>query len=290
MIRKREYGVTYTLPLTFWLTVFFVIPISIIFLYSFLKSGIYGGVEWQFSLDGYRALANPVFLKVVSATINISFWSTVLTVLMALPTAYFIARSKYKNLFLFLIIIPFWTNFLIRVYAWIAILGNNGFLNNFLMSTGLINDYVQFLYNKYAVIIVTMYTYLPYAILPLYSTIEKFDFSLLEAARDLGATKQQSMIKVLMPNIKAGVTTAILFVFIPTLGSYAIPQLVGGTDSMMLGNTIARELTITRNWPLSSSISVILTAVTMVAVLLFTSLDRRADTRAIKEDKHAAQK
>jgi spermidine/putrescine transport system permease protein len=290
MIRKREYGVSYTLPLTFWLTVFFVIPISIIFLYSFLKSGIYGGVEWSFSLAGYRALANPVFLKVVSATLNISFWSTALTVLLALPTAYFIARSKYKNLFLFLIIIPFWTNFLIRVYAWIAILGNNGFLNSFLLSTGLITEHVQFLYNKYAVIIVTMYTYLPYAILPLYSTIEKFDFSLLEAARDLGATKQQSMLKVLIPNIKAGVTTAILFVFIPTLGSYAIPQLVGGTDSMMLGNTIARELTITRNWPLASSISVILTAVTMVAVLLFTRLDRRAETTVVKEDSHAAQK
>ena len=290
MIRKREYGVTYTLPLTLWLTLFFVIPISIIFLYSFLQSGIYGGVEWHFSLDGYRALANPVFLKVVGATLNISFWATILTVLMALPTAYFIARSKYKNLFLFLIIIPFWTNFLIRVYAWIAILGNNGFLNNFLMGTGLTSDYIQFLYNKYAVIIVTMYTYLPYAILPLYATIEKFDFSLLEAARDLGATKQQSMLKVLIPNIKAGITTAVLFVFIPTLGSYAIPQLVGGTDSMMLGNTIARELTITRNWPLSSSISVILTAVTMVAVLLFTRLDRRADTRVIEEDISAAQK
>ena len=273
MIRKREYGQAYTLPLTLWLTLFFVIPISIIFLYSFLKSGTYGGVEWQFSLEAYKALANPVFLKVVWATICIAVWATALTVLLALPTAYFIARSKHKNLFLFLIIIPFWTNFLIRVYAWIAILGNNGFLNNFLLQLGVITDPVQFLYNQYAVIVVTIYTYLPYAILPLYATIEKFEFSLLEAARDLGATKAQSMRKVLIPNIKAGIMTAVLFVFIPTLGSYAIPKLVGGTDSLMLGNTIANELTITRNWPLASAISLILTAVTMAGVLLFTRLD-----------------
>ena len=284
MIRKREYGQTYTLPLTLWLTLFFVIPISIIFLYSFLKSGTYGGVEWQFSLEAFQALVNPVFLKVVWATISIALWATILTVSFALPTAYFIARSKYKNLFLFLIIIPFWTNFLIRVYAWIAILGNNGFLNNLMIQLGVITDPVQFLYNKYAVIIVTMYTYLPYAILPLYATIEKFDFSLLEAARDLGATKQQSMLKVLIPNIKAGVMTAVLFVFIPTLGSYAIPKLVGGTDSMMLGNTIANELTITRNWPLASAISLILTAVTMAAVLLFTRLDKKESTVVVGEE------
>ena len=132
-----------------------------------------------------------------------------------------------------------------------------------------------------------MYTYLPYAILPLFSTIEKFDFSLLEASRDLGATKQQSMVKVLLPNIRAGLITAILFVFIPTLGSYAIPQLVGGTDSMMLGNTIARELTVTRNWPLASAISVILTGVTMLAVLLFTRLNTREKEVRVETDDEA---
>jgi spermidine/putrescine transport system permease protein len=125
------------------------------------------------------------------------------------------------------------------------------------------------LYNKWAVILVTTYTYLTFAILPLYSTIEKFDFSLLEAARDLGATKWQSILKVLLPNIRAGITTAVLFTFIPSFGSYAIPQILGGSDSLMLGNIIARELTITRNWPLAASISVVLTIITLRLVWSF---------------------
>ena len=207
-----------------------------------------------------------------------------MTLAFALPTAYFIARSRHKNVFLFLVIIPFWTNFLIRIYAWIALLGNNGFLNESLVHTGLAHGYTQFLYNQYAVIIVLTYAYLPFAILPLYSTIEKFDFSLLEAARDLGATKAQAIIKVLLPNIKSGITTAVLFTFIPAFGQYAVPQLVGGRDSFMLGNVIARELTVTRNWPLASSISAVLTLVTTAGVLIFMRLNRGAAAQAAKKE------
>jgi len=284
MVRKN-YGPTYSLPVALWLTVFFVIPIGIIFLYSFLKKGLYGGVEPHFSLDAYRALSNPAFLKVTLTTVLLSLAATAVTLLLALPSAYFIARSAFKNVLLFLVIIPFWTNFLIRVYAWIAILGNNGFLNNLLLGLGLTHGYTQFLYNHYAVIVVLVYTYLPFAILPLYSTIEKFDFSLLEAARDLGATKWQSIARVLLPNIKAGITTAILFTFIPAFGQYAVPQLVGGRDSYMMGNIIARELTVTRNWPLSSSISMALTLMTTLGVLIFLRFNavRRESSRKHNE-------
>jgi spermidine/putrescine transport system permease protein len=179
------------------------------------------------------------------------------------------ARSRYKNLLLFLVIIPFWTNFLIRIYAWIAILGNNGFLNQALMGLGITTNYVQLLYNPGAVIIVLVYTYLPYAILPLYSTIEKFDFSLLEAARDLGASNFRSIVSVLLPNIKGGIVTAVLFTFIPTFGAYAVPQLVGDKNSYMLGNIIADELRITRNWPLASAISMVITLVSIICILIF---------------------
>jgi spermidine/putrescine transport system permease protein len=253
---------------------FFVVPLSIIAVYSFMSKGIYGGVVWRFSLNGYQALFNPTFLSVSLSTFIIAASSSLLMVLLALPTSYFISRSRKKTLFLLLVIIPFWTNFLIRIYAWIAILGNNGFLNSFLFQSGITTHHIQFLYNKYAVILVTVYTYLPFAILPLYSTIEKFDFSLLEAARDLGATKAQSMFRVLIPSIKGGITTAILFTFIPAFGSYAIPQIIGGSDSLMLGNIIARELTITRNWPLAASISMVLTVVTTFGVLLFMQFNR----------------
>ena len=273
------------MPVAFWISVFFVVPVSIIFLYSFLEKGLYGGVVWRFSIDAYRALSNPTFLTVAFTTIILSVSATIITLLMALPTAYFIARSAFKNTLLFLVIIPFWTNFLIRIYAWIAILGNNGFLNNFLVSAGITHTYTQFLYNPFAVIIVLVYTYLPFALLPLYSTIEKFDFSLLEAARDLGATKSQSIFRVLLPNIKPGITTAILFTFIPAFGQYAVPQLVGGRNSFMLGNIIARELTVTRNWPLSSSISMALTVITTVGVLIFLRLNRSVSGNDKKEDK-----
>lgn len=275
---KRNYGPAYTLPVAVWISAFFIVPIAIIFLFSFLKKGIYGGVVWRFSIDAYSSLANPALLSVAGSTLFQSVVATVITLLLAIPAAYFIARSRYKNFFLFLVIIPFWTNFLIRIYAWIAILGNNGYLNNLLLSLHILGSPAQFLYNQYAVIIVMVYTYLPFAILPLYATIEKFDFSLVEAAQDLGATKQQAIFRVLIPNIRPGIITAILFTFIPAFGQYAIPQLVGGRDSFMLGNVIARELTVSRNWPLSSSISVVLTVMTMIGVLAFIRFQSGAAT------------
>lgn len=280
---KRNLGLLYTLPVTAWISFFFVIPLGIIFLYSFMEKGLYGGVVYRFSLAAYQALFNRAFIQVTFSTLWISLVSTTLTVLIALPCSYFIARSAHKTFFLFLVIIPFWTNFLIRIYAWIAILGNNGFLNNLLLQLGLTDSYVQFLYTKYAVIVVLVYTYLPFAILPLYATIEKFDFSLLEAAQDLGASKSQAMRKVLIPNIKGGLVTAVLFTFIPAFGAYAVPQLVGGSDSYMLGNIIARELTVTRNWPLSSAISLVITLVTTLCVLLLLRLN------AAKERKNRAR-
>jgi spermidine/putrescine transport system permease protein len=178
------------------------------------------------------------------------------------------------------IIIPFWTNFLIRVFAWINILGNNGFLNVFLMRLGIVKDYVPLLYNQGAVILVLVYMYLPYAILPLFASIDKFDFSLLEAARDLGATKHWAIFKILFPNIKSGIYTAVLFTFIPIFGAYAVPLLVGGKDSYMLGNVIADQLGKSRNWPLASSISMVLTLITTTGVLLMLGLQRTSKKEA----------
>jgi spermidine/putrescine transport system permease protein len=189
------------------------------------------------------------------------------------------AKSKNQNLLLLLIIIPFWTNFLIRVFAWMNILGNNGFLNQFLMHVGLIDDYIHFLYNQKVVILVLVYMYLPYAILPLFSSIDKFDFSLLEAARDLGATKPGSMIRVLLPNIRSGIFTAVLFTFIPIFGAYAVPLLVGGNDPYMLGNVIADQLSKSRNWPRAAAISMVLTVITTAGVLLMMNVQKRDASR-----------
>jgi spermidine/putrescine transport system permease protein len=266
---KRNYGALYAAPQAVWITLFFAAPLAIIVAYSFMKKGLYGGVEPEASLDAYRALANPTLLVVAFRTLWASVVATVVTILIALPCGYSIARSRNQSLMLFLVIVPFWTNFLVRIYAWIAILGNEGFLNDFFRFIGLVNDPIQFLYNQGAVILVLVYMYLPYAILPLFSTIDKFDFTLLEAARDLGATRMQAIRKVLMPNIRGGLVTAVLFTFIPIFGAYAVPLLVGGKDSYMLGNVIADQVMKTRNWPLASALSMAVTFLTAVAVILF---------------------
>jgi spermidine/putrescine transport system permease protein len=258
-----------------WFTLFFIAPLLIIILYSFLRKGLYGGVVMEFSLAAYRSLGNSSLIVVFVRTIIVSMLATLITIFIALPCGYFMAKSRNQTFLLLLIIIPFWTNFLIRVFAWMNILWNNGFLNELLERLGLIGENIHFLYNQKVVILVLVYMYLPYAILPLYSTIDKFDFSLLEAARDLGATKPQSMLKVLLPNIRSGVYTAVLFTFIPIFGAYAVPLLVGGKDSYMLGNVIADQLQKSRNWPLASAISLVLTVVTTAGVLLMMGLQKR---------------
>ena len=279
MAFRRNYGPAYSFPMAAWFTLFFLAPILIIVLYSFLKKGLYGGVEWEFSLEAYRSLANPSLLTITGRTIVVSVIATVITILIALPCGFFMARSKRQTLLLLLIIIPFWTNFLIRVFAWMNILGNNGFINEFLMHFNLISEFIPFMYNQKAVTLVLIYMYLPYAILPLYATIDKFDFSLLEAARDLGAGKLSAIIRVLLPNIKGGMFTAVLFTFIPIFGAYAVPQLVGGKDSYMLGNIIADQILKSRNWPLASAISMVLTVITTLGVLLMMSIQRREASR-----------
>ncbi len=281
---KKQVGLLYSLPQILWLLVFFAAPLCIIIVYSFLKKGLYGGVEPQFSLEAYTALANPNILLVTWRTLKISIIATALTLLIALPCGYSIARSKNQATRLFLVIVPFWTNFLVRIYAWISILGNEGFLNDILRALHLTTESVQFLYNQTAVILVLVYMYLPYAILPLFSTIDKFDFTLLDAARDLGASRFQSYVRVLLPNIKSGLMTAGLFTFVPIFGAYAVPLLIGGKDSYMLGNIIADQLTKTRNWPLASSISMTVTILTTGLVFLIAMRKPREQKQVFDAD------
>jgi len=204
--------------------------------------------------------------------------------LIALPCSYAMARSKYQTLFLFLIIIPFWTNSLIRIYAWINILSSEGFLNTFLMKLHLIKEPLSLIYNQGSVILVLVYMYLPFAILPLFTTIDKFDFALIDAARDLGAGKLESIIKVMLPNIKSGLFTALIFTFIPIFGAYTVPLLVGGKSSTMVGNIIVDQVQKTRNWPLASAFSVILTIISLIGVILMLKAEDK-ERKAGKNEK-----
>jgi spermidine/putrescine transport system permease protein len=288
---KRNYGLFYSGPMALWFTVFFLAPMIIIVIYSFHKKGLYGGIDaGQLSLNAYKSLGNPSFVIITIRTIITSLIATVIAILFALPCGYYMAKSRHQTLLLLIVIIPFWTNFLIRVFAWMNILGNNGFLNEFLIRIGLISDYIQFIYNQPAVILVLVYMYLPYAILPLFSTIDKFDFSLLEAAQDLGASKSIATIKVLFPNIRSGIYTAVLFTFIPIFGAYAVPLLVGGKESYMLGNVVADQLTKSRNWPLASAISMVLTLVTTAGILIMMNLQKKDASRLVDASQGAGER
>ncbi|HPO03562.1 MAG TPA: ABC transporter permease, partial [Treponemataceae bacterium] len=271
-----------------WFTLFFILPLAIIISYSFMKKGLHGGVELKFTLTAYAQMFNSSYGKLLVRTLWVTFLATVVSILLALPCGYAMARSKNQTFLLFLVIIPFWTNSLIRINAWIAILGNEGFINETLRKFGLITESLPLLYNQGAVILVMIYMYLPYAILPVFTAMDKFDFSLLEAARDLGASKSESMMKVLLPNVKSGIVTAIIFTFIPIFGAYTVPLLVGGKDSYMIGNVIVDQVTKIRNWPLASAFSVFITIVSTAGVLWMMGTSAREAARnksqAVKQE------
>ena len=208
---KLNTGTFYGWPMGIWFMIFFVVPLVIILVYSFLKKGVYGGVELKLTLKAYIQMFKPEYGLILLRTLKITVISTLITILIALPCAYAMARSKHQTLFLFLIIIPFWTNSLIRIFAWMSILNNDGMLNQILLKLGIIKEYLPFLYNTKAVILVSVYMYIPYAILPIFTAVDRFDFSLLEAARDLTATKMQAITKVLLPGIRSGIVSALIF-------------------------------------------------------------------------------
>ncbi|MCI6673312.1 MAG: ABC transporter permease [Sphaerochaetaceae bacterium] len=284
--KEQLKGSAYGWPMGLWFTLFFTIPLAIIILYSFLKRGLYGGVVWQFSLAAYQGMCKASFAKVLFRTLWITAASTFLCITLALPAAYAMARSRHQTLLLFLVIIPFWTNSLIRIYAWISILATDGFLNNVLLRLHLITEPLHMIYNNGSVILVLVYMYIPFAILPLFTTIDRFDFSLLDAARDLGCSKPQSMYKVLLPNIKSGITTALIFTFIPIFGAYTVPLLVGGKDSTMIGNIIVDQVSKTRNWPLASAFSMVLTLISLIGVFWMLGSGKREKA----ESKHKEEK
>jgi spermidine/putrescine transport system permease protein len=282
-------GSFYAWPMGIWFFIFFIAPLVIIFVYSFLTKGVYGGVEPKFTLKAYKDMFNPKYGLIVLRTLKITIISTAITILIALPCAYAMARSKYQTLFLFLVIIPFWTNSLIRIFAWMSILNNDGILNQLLMKLHIIKEYLPFLYNQNAVILVSVYMYIPYAILPIFTAVDRFDFSLIEAARDLGATKTQSMIKILIPGIKSGIISALIFTFIPIFGAYTVPLLVGGKDSYMLGNIIVDQVQKTRNWPLAAAFSLVITIISVVGIVWITKSneqDQKSKKKVTKEDNY----
>ncbi len=249
-----------TAPSFLWMVIFFLIPTILIFALSFRSTAPGGGIGEKWTLYTWQTISNPSYPEIVWRTIWLSVLTTALCIIISVPCAFAIARAsrKIRHFLVGLIILPFWTSFLVRVFAWKTLLHPEGVISNIFISLGFIQPTEQLLYNSGAVLVVMIYTYLPFAILPLYAAAEKFDFSLIEAALDLGSTPLRAFIQIFVPGIKAGIYSATLMVLIPALGSYVVPDIVGGTDSEMVGSKIYQRAIPDRNLPHASALSALL--------------------------------
>jgi spermidine/putrescine transport system permease protein len=258
-------GIRLLAPALAWAGLFCALPLLIVLLISFASRGAYGGVEWTFTLVNYRDLADPLYLWIYLRSCLLALAATVLCLLLGFPLAYHIARApaRRQGLWLTLVLVPFWTNFLVRTYAWMNVLRVDGLLGSLLAGTGLVPAPPEILYTDAAVLIGLVYGYLPFMVLPLYAAIERIDRSLVEAARDLHATGWAVFAHVVVPLAKPGIVAGCLLVFIPSLGAYLTPDLLGGARSMMIGNFIQHEYLVVRDWPLGSAASLVLMAMVL---------------------------
>ncbi len=248
------------LPTFVWLVVFYALPVLIMFLLAFKPVNFHGGIGDGWTLQTIRELSNPSYPEIIWRTIWQGIVSTAICIVIAVPISYHLARmeKRLRNFCLLLIVVPFWTNFLIRIYTWKVFLHPDGTFKHILVFLGLADSSTTLLYNQWAVLAVMVYTYLPYAILPIYAIAEKFDFSLLDAAKDLGASSFYAFRRVFLPSISNGIWTAVMVVLIPALGAYLIPNLVGGPTSELLGDKIAQRVFVDRNLPHASALSALL--------------------------------
>lgn len=273
--------------------IFGLFPLSISAIYSMLTPGTYGGVTWELSGEAYVQFLferdifdetlsfSTTYLQIYARSIGLALVATLGALLLGFPTAYFIASKprEQRNLWLFLITLPFWTNLLIRTYAILLIIRDEGMINITLQKIGLISDPLNILYTDGAVFIGLIYSYLPFMVLPLYASLEKLDFRMVEAAYDLYANRFQVLRRIIIPAAKPGIVAGCILVFIPGLGAYITPELLGGGKKLMIGNMIALQFGSSRNWPFGSAAALILMVVVMAALLIYV---RNAGKEGVK--------
>ena len=275
---KARKGGLLVVPAVVWLLVFLIAPLVIVVIVSLATRGAYGKTIYEFSMANYQRAIDPLYLRAYWRTIWIATATTALCVAVSYPVAYFIAlkaRERWKRVLLVLTIIPFWTSFLIRTYAWMLLLRSEGVINSALMGVGVTHEPVKLLYNDFAVLVGQVYGELPFMILPLYVALERLDVRLLEAAQDLGATRFWTFVKVTLPLSRPGLMAGVVLVFIPSLGAFITPDLLGGAKSVMIGNLIQNQFA-QLNQPFGSALSLLLTA----AVLLLLAVALKAGLKA----------
>ena len=265
-------GLALISPTAIYLALFMVLPMLLVALLSLMARGTYGDVVYRLNLDNYARLLDPLYLRILVYSVGVGLATTVITVLIGYPLAYFIARSpaRQRNFLLFLILVPFWTNFIIRIYAWIMILRGEGILNSFLMWIGLINEPLELLYTPTAVLIGMVYEFLPFMVLPLYTSLEKIEQAQMEAAADLGARPLYSFLRITLPLSLPGIVAGSILVFIPAMGMFVVPDLMGGAKTILIGNLVRNQFLTSRDWPFGAAASMLLMVLTLVITLYYT--------------------
>ena len=271
------------LPGGLWLVVFFVVPMLLMLGESAMPRGTYGGVEPGFTLEHYRRFLDPLYLQVLWRTIAWSALVTAICLLLGFPVAWVIAASRrHRSLLLFLVVLPFWTSFLVRTFAMIFLLRDTGVINTVLMSLGAIEEPIVLLYTPFAVLSGLVYGFLPFMVLPIYASLEKLDPALLEAAEVLGARPVTRFVRVAFPLTLPGIVAGSLLVFVPAMGSFLTSDLLGGAKQVMIGNLVQNQFTTARNWPFGAAASFVVMAVVLVAVVV--SLRLRDGEPAARSD------
>ncbi|HXF84306.1 MAG TPA: ABC transporter permease [Anaerolineales bacterium] len=273
-------------PGALWITLFFNLPILIVLFISFVERGRAGGIKLPpvYTLENYIQLFNAcvsefsgpdcnplLYVNIFGHSIRIAIVVTLWCILLGYPLAYFISKQKpvWRDALMILVIIPFWTNFLVRTYALKQVLATEGLLNTLLMNLHIIRQPLDLLFNEFAVIVGLIYGYLPFAVLPMYASIEKFDYTLMEAAADLGASPRKAFLRVMLPMTMPGVVAAFVLVFVPVVGAFITPDIMGGGKVEMIGTLINRQFGVARNWPFGSAMSLILMALVLIGVIAY---------------------
>ena len=261
-------------PGLLWMILFFLVPLLLVLAISFASRGTYGGIVWEFTWANYLDLLHPLYGKILAQSLWYATLTTLICFLLGFPLAYVIARSpaRWQPVLLLLVMLPFWTNFLVRTYAWMIMLRHDGLANNLLLTLGLITEPLELLYTPAAVVIGLVYGYLPFMVLPLYVAVERLDPVLVEAAWDLYASRWAVLTRVVVPLTMPGIVGGCILVFIPSIGSFITPDLLGGARSMMIGNLIQHEYLVVRDWPLGSAVSFVLMGIVMAAVILLQAM------------------
>lgn len=281
---RRRWGLA--LPAVIIITLFSILPLVVVVAYSFLTPGDFGGVKWVLSFDGWFSVLferdifddtislSDAHLTILGRSVALSLATTVLTLILGVPTAWFIATrpAGQRAFWLFLITIPFWTNLLVRTIAVQEMIRADGVFNRLMMWVGLIDAPIEMMFTNFAVLMGMAYVFLPLMVLPVYSAIEKFDFRLAEASYDLYASRFYCLRRVILPIVRPGIIAGLILVFVPALGAYVTPRIMGGGKSMMLGNLIEMQFGQGRNWPLGAALALTLTALVLVALIWYTRL------------------